>query len=173
MTESFEPSDLKARPWLLKPKTLAAPAEVPPIVLLPEIVLDADHVAQIRAAGIGAEEISDHHFVWAVDLKASDRVEAEDVCCAGRGAANRVVRRLEKHADGVAQVGAARVRSEEIPDDNVGGAVGSKASRGIEAKDIGCAGRGPTNRVVARLEKHADRVAQVVARCIGAEQSFR
>ena len=54
--------DLNAR-RRLKPKTLAAPVEVPPIVLPLREDLYPVNVAQVGAAGIGAEEIADNHVV--------------------------------------------------------------------------------------------------------------
>ena len=43
---------------VLKPKTLAAPAEVPPMRVAPGVGEHADRVAQIRPTGIGAEEVA-------------------------------------------------------------------------------------------------------------------
>ena len=89
MTSSSRAVDLKAA-VVLKPKTLAVPAEVPPIVLPPPVE-HADHVAHIRTARIGAEEVPDDHFVC-TELKARG-VETEDIGRSGRAPADRVVRR--------------------------------------------------------------------------------
>ena len=55
---------------VLKPKTLAAAAEVPPIVFSPARRLTPDRIAHIRATVAGAEEISDDEIVRAAQLNA-------------------------------------------------------------------------------------------------------
>ena len=110
---------------------------------------------------IRAEEIADDDVGRAVDLKAGRGVEAKDVGRAGRIPADRVVPRVIEQANHVAEIRSAGVGAEEIADDEFVCAVELKAGRAVEAKDVGRAGRSPSDRVAARIVEHADRVGSL------------
>ena len=103
---------------MLKPKRLAAPDEVPPIVLLADVVEHADVLPRFAPLALVPKRFPMTTSFVPTDQKAGSGVEAEDVGGAGRVSRRSCCAPVVEHADGIAHVGAAGIGAEEIADDD-------------------------------------------------------